>query len=441
MKDLITKHRDFNITPPPPSSQLPSYFISTLRRRPHFNGAVEFDQAFMEKAFEWELKDLLMKTIVLHLIKAPNSKGERAVAMYVNAKASSTLLYHHGSVGDLGPMFELFVELSSHLRVNLMEEGQVIFRQIQDLTEDTKPTVGHAHHHHQSRISIKSTVEGEIVENGIELMIGGNWWALAVIWCAIEELVMWGCSVWCKEMEQQQGTKVAGGCFFGGEDWLRWSEIGGIRAVEGEEILTWARKKTGEPIVRLNSVAEAEAFAKKYSMYVVGLFQNFEEAFANPNQEGSVVWFLQELAREQDAEGGMDGLCSADLSCDQAAMYESGSSGRSFLDQKDRKEAFIGWSAPPMDFFVLNIDGASNGTLGLVGAGAVIRDNRGIFIKGFAAPLGLCSAFEAELAVVEIGLEMAKVMGIQKLHLQLDNQACVEALRIQLPKEGSAVIC
>ncbi|XP_021736856.1 protein disulfide isomerase-like 1-6 isoform X1 [Chenopodium quinoa] len=43
-----------------------------------------------------------------------------------------------------------------------------------------------------------------------------------------------------------------------------------------EEIMIWARKKTGEPVVRLNSVAEAEAFAKKYSMYVVGLFENFE---------------------------------------------------------------------------------------------------------------------------------------------------------------------
>lgn len=43
-----------------------------------------------------------------------------------------------------------------------------------------------------------------------------------------------------------------------------------------EDIVIWARKKTGEPVVRLNSVAEAEAFAKKYSIFVVGLFEKFE---------------------------------------------------------------------------------------------------------------------------------------------------------------------
>ena len=40
--------------------------------------------------------------------------------------------------------------------------------------------------------------------------------------------------------------------------------------------MTWARKKTGQPVVRLNSVADAEAFANKYSMFVIGLFDEFE---------------------------------------------------------------------------------------------------------------------------------------------------------------------
>lgn len=40
--------------------------------------------------------------------------------------------------------------------------------------------------------------------------------------------------------------------------------------------MIWARKKIGDPVVRLNSVIEAEAFAKKYSMFVLGLFEKFE---------------------------------------------------------------------------------------------------------------------------------------------------------------------
>ncbi|GKV16260.1 hypothetical protein SLEP1_g26928 [Rubroshorea leprosula] len=43
-----------------------------------------------------------------------------------------------------------------------------------------------------------------------------------------------------------------------------------------EEIVIWARKKTGVPVVRLNTVIEAEHFLKKYHMFVIGLFEKFE---------------------------------------------------------------------------------------------------------------------------------------------------------------------
>ncbi|KAF3450745.1 hypothetical protein FNV43_RR06834 [Rhamnella rubrinervis] len=44
-----------------------------------------------------------------------------------------------------------------------------------------------------------------------------------------------------------------------------------------EEIVIWARKKTGVPVIRISSVTEAEEFLKKYHTYVVGFFENFEE--------------------------------------------------------------------------------------------------------------------------------------------------------------------
>uniref|UniRef100_A0A0D9YNK3 Serine aminopeptidase S33 domain-containing protein n=1 Tax=Oryza glumipatula TaxID=40148 RepID=A0A0D9YNK3_9ORYZ len=48
-------------------------------------------------------------------------RGTEVVAMYVRqAGARLTLLYSHGNAADLGQMFELFVELSAHLNVNLM---------------------------------------------------------------------------------------------------------------------------------------------------------------------------------------------------------------------------------------------------------------------------------------------------------------------------------
>ncbi|KAJ3679095.1 hypothetical protein LUZ60_017106 [Juncus effusus] len=48
-------------------------------------------------------------------------RGNGIIAMHVkNPGAKLTLLYSHGNAADLGQMYELFVELSSHLGVNLM---------------------------------------------------------------------------------------------------------------------------------------------------------------------------------------------------------------------------------------------------------------------------------------------------------------------------------
>ena len=53
--------------------------------------------------------------------RLPTKRGSEVVAMYVRQPgARLTLLYSHGNAADLGQMYELFVELSSHLNVNLM---------------------------------------------------------------------------------------------------------------------------------------------------------------------------------------------------------------------------------------------------------------------------------------------------------------------------------
>ncbi|KAG5392176.1 hypothetical protein IGI04_022139 [Brassica rapa subsp. trilocularis] len=43
-----------------------------------------------------------------------------------------------------------------------------------------------------------------------------------------------------------------------------------------EEIVIWVQKKTGAPIVTVNTVDEAQRFLKKYHTFVVGLFNKFE---------------------------------------------------------------------------------------------------------------------------------------------------------------------
>lgn len=55
------------------------------------------------------------------VLKLSTKRGNRVVALYVkNLSATLTLLYSHGNAADLGQMYDLFVELSVHLRVNLM---------------------------------------------------------------------------------------------------------------------------------------------------------------------------------------------------------------------------------------------------------------------------------------------------------------------------------
>lgn len=45
--------------------------------------------------------------------------------------------------------------------------------------------------------------------------------------------------------------------------------------------MTWARKKTGVPVVRVSSETEASEFIKKHTMYAVGFFENFEACTLN----------------------------------------------------------------------------------------------------------------------------------------------------------------
>ncbi|KAL3844891.1 hypothetical protein ACJIZ3_002294 [Penstemon smallii] len=55
------------------------------------------------------------------VLRLRTRRGNDVVAVHVgHPKATATLLYSHGNAADLGQMYELFVEISLRLRVNLM---------------------------------------------------------------------------------------------------------------------------------------------------------------------------------------------------------------------------------------------------------------------------------------------------------------------------------
>ncbi|KAL2928004.1 hypothetical protein RDABS01_001753 [Bienertia sinuspersici] len=66
---------------------------------------------------------------------------------------------------------------------------------------------------------------------------------------------------------------------------------------------------------------------------------------------------------------------------------------------------------------------------GLAGGGGIIRNSMGGYIVAFAANYGVCSAYKAELKAAYQGLQLAKELGLCKIMLQMDNQACIQAMR------------
>lgn len=55
------------------------------------------------------------------IFKVENKRGNQVVGVYIkNPGAALTVLYSHGNAADLGQMYDLFSELSLHLRVNLL---------------------------------------------------------------------------------------------------------------------------------------------------------------------------------------------------------------------------------------------------------------------------------------------------------------------------------
>lgn len=68
----------------------------------------------------WEMTGVTKKEGV-EVRRLRTRKGNYIAAVYVrNPAAKLTVLYSHGNAADIGQIYELFIELSVHLRVNLM---------------------------------------------------------------------------------------------------------------------------------------------------------------------------------------------------------------------------------------------------------------------------------------------------------------------------------
>lgn len=102
-------------------------------------------------------------------------------------------------------------------------------------------------------------------------------------------------------------------------------------------------------------------------------------------------------------------------------VKERDSSG--LTNPRRREEIMIVWTPPPRSMVKLNIDGASRGNPGSAGCGCVIRNHQGHWVIDAAQNLGMCTAYQAELWAVLVGIRLAWNSGFRRVILETDSTA------------------
>ncbi|CAL2255075.1 unnamed protein product [Prunus armeniaca] len=88
----------------------------------------------------------------------------------------------------------------------------------------------------------------------------------------------------------------------------------------------------------------------------------------------------------------------------------------------------IHWIAPTHGVCKINTDGSRNSDSGSIGAGGLLRDNYGAWIKGFSVNLGVGSVLEAELWGIFWGLHLAWESGFRFVEVESDSCVAVALL-------------
>ncbi|CAL1397044.1 unnamed protein product [Linum trigynum] len=94
----------------------------------------------------------------------------------------------------------------------------------------------------------------------------------------------------------------------------------------------------------------------------------------------------------------------------------------------ERTLANIGWTPPVEGWTTLNVDGASNGNPGPAGAGGLLRDHTGRWIKGFVSNVGSASATLAELWAINHGIDLAWKEGFRTLKIESDSKMAIQLI-------------
>ena len=87
------------------------------------------------------------------------------------------------------------------------------------------------------------------------------------------------------------------------------------------------------------------------------------------------------------------------------------------------------WLKPPIGWMKLNTDGASLGNPGAAGAGGLIRNSSGEWVKGFARSVGFATSVTAEFWALRDGLILASQLGLQQIEVEIDAKVVVDLVQ------------
>ncbi|CAN1245063.1 Putative ribonuclease H protein At1g65750 [Linum grandiflorum] len=106
-----------------------------------------------------------------------------------------------------------------------------------------------------------------------------------------------------------------------------------------------------------------------------------------------------------------------------------------------RREALVGWQAPPEDYVTVNTDGSVLQPGSRAAGGGVIHDSQGRVLKAFAANFGSCSITRAELRGAIHGLSLAWDLGYRKVYFQMDSSCALAFLLGDPPDDARHGSC
>ncbi|KAF7801847.1 reverse transcriptase [Senna tora] len=92
------------------------------------------------------------------------------------------------------------------------------------------------------------------------------------------------------------------------------------------------------------------------------------------------------------------------------------------------KTQSVKWNPPPKDLIELNTDGSCIKESEAIGAGVVIRNHDGAWIKGFHIFLGSSSSLLAELWAIDTGIKLAASLNFKNIIVESDNLLAVNML-------------